>query len=65
MRSRSQLRRERTGFLLCALVSVLIVCVGMFGVLALTVTNTGAAMGYAFLCVLSIVTALIITTEAL
>lgn len=63
MRSRSQLRRERNGLWLVALTFALILTGAVFGLLSQTAVNTGAALGYGFVAVMSFVTAFIIILE--
>ncbi len=63
MRSRSQLRRERNGLWLVALTFALILTGAVFGLLSQTTVNTGAALGYGFVAVMSLTTALLICVE--
>lgn len=65
MRSRRQVQRERTGLVLCALVSALVITMGVFGLLAVAAINTGASMGYTFVATLAGVTALLIMLEGM
>ena len=52
-RSRAYKRRERTNIALVALVLALVLVTAVFGLMAQTEINTGAAIGYAMLAALA------------
>lgn len=65
MRSRSQLRRERTNLVLVALVLALTIVTAVFGLLAQTEINTGAALGYGMLSVMACVVCVTVLVEVI
>lgn len=62
-RSRAYKRRERTNLVLAALVLALTLVTAVFGLLAQTEINTGAALGYGLLSGLAAVVAFIVCLE--
>lgn len=64
-RSRAYQRRERTNLVLAALVLALILVTAVFGLLAQTDINTGAALGYGMLAVMAAVIALTVIVEVI
>lgn len=64
-RSRAYQRRERTNLALAALVLALTLVAAVFGLLAQTEINTGAALGYGTLAVMAAVVALTVIVEVI
>lgn len=65
MRSRNHMRRERTNLVLAALVLALTIVTAVFGLLAQTTINTGAALGYGVLSAMACVVCVVILVEVI
>ena len=68
MRSRhliSRHRREYANLAMIALTIALLIVIMVFGALAYTATNTGAALGFGFVTSMAVTAALVLLTEEL